>query len=62
LLLFFSLQHLKQQDNLGIEGIIIKLLLNTVTDEMYDDTKHMLNFAIRDLPAQYFYVHPWITG
>lgn len=62
LLLFFSLKHLKQQDNLGFEGQIVQMFLNTIVDDMYMSTTEMLSFATRDLPSQYLLDHPWIIG
>jgi hypothetical protein len=62
LLLFFCLKHLKQQDNLGLEGQIIQLYLNTIVGDMYDDINEMLKYATKDLPEQYYSVHPWIVG
>lgn len=62
LLLYFSLKHLKQQGNLGIEGHIIQMYMNTYVNDIYEDELHMLRFATKDLPEQYFWQHPWITG
>jgi hypothetical protein len=62
LLLYFSLKHLKQENNLGIEGTIIQMYMNTIVHDMYDDEHEMLKYGTKDLPAQYYSVHPWITG
>jgi hypothetical protein len=62
LLLFFSLLHLKQQDNLGFEGRIIQTYIETIVWEMYKDENDMLKYATRDLPVQYYLIHPLVTG
>lgn len=62
LLLFFSLKHLKQQGNLGIEGTIINMYLNTVVGDMYLSIDEMLEQATKDLPSEYYNEHPWIKG
>lgn len=62
LLLFFCLKYLKNQNNLGIEGTIIQMYLNSVVGDMYEDIEEMLMFGTKDLPAEYYSVHPWITG
>lgn len=59
LLLYFSLEHLKQQNNLGIEGRIMRMYLNNVRQEMYESTEEMLR---NYLDPKYADSHPWIIG
>lgn len=62
LLLFFGLKHLQNEENLGIEGRIIQMYMNTYVNDMYVDTNDMLKHATKDLPAQYNEIHPFIIG
>lgn len=57
--LYFSLKHLEQENNLGFEGHLIQMYLNTVVDDMYENPKEMLQYY---LGTKYNPEHPWFKG
>jgi hypothetical protein len=61
LLLFFSLQHLKQSNlDMGVEGRLMNKWVKRKLFDLYNnDVGTMLLKATKDLPAEYYWEHPW---
>lgn len=61
LLLYFSLEHLSQEKNLGIEGFIMERILQRKLLKNYSSIEDMLRHKHKDVKPEYHSVHPWFT-
>lgn len=59
LLLYFSLEHLDQNSNLGIEGKFVDRLLQNKILKLYSSIEDMMRHKTRDVSTEYQEDHPF---